>query len=116
LIAFERGQASIRATVARVAAAGLPILVPATVLAQAWRGGPRSALLARLLAGAIGDSLDERRAKEVGDRLGRYGKADVADAHVVCCALDQGAILVTSDPDDIEALTGSGEHLVVVSV
>lgn len=105
-----------RATVAWVAAAGLPILVPATVLAQAWRGGPRSALLARLLAGAVGDSLDERRAKEVGERLGRYDKTDVADAHVVCCALEQGAILVTSDPDDMEALMAPNEHLVLISV
>lgn len=116
MIAFERGQSPIRGTVARVAAAGLPIFVPATVLAQVWRGGSRAAPLARLLVGVLGDALDERRAKEVGERLGHHGKTDVADAHVVCCALEQSAILVTSDPEDMEALTGPGEALVLVSV
>jgi predicted nucleic acid-binding protein len=116
LIAFERGQTSVRATVARVAAAGLPILVPATVLAQVWRGGSRSASLARLLTGVLGDPLDERRAKEVGERLGERDRADIADAHVVCCALEQGAVLITSDPDDMASLAAPDEHLILVPV
>ncbi len=92
------------------------VVVPASVLAQVWRGGPRSAALARVIANAGTDSLDETRAKEVGERLGNHKKTDVADAHVACCALEQGAILVTSDPDDMAALTAPDEHLVLVSV
>lgn len=105
----------IRATLARVAAAGLPIIVPTTVLAQVWRGGSRAAPLVSLLAGLMGDALDEERAKEVGERLGRREMSDVADAHVVCCALEQGAIVVTSDPEDVRSLAAPEEPLVLIA-
>jgi predicted nucleic acid-binding protein len=68
-----------------------------------------------MAAGKV-DPLDEPRAKEVGERLGSRGKADIADAHVVCCALDLDADLITSDPDDIEALAEPKENLTLVSV
>lgn len=92
------------------------ILVPASALAQVWRGGARSAPLVRLIAAGKVDPLNELRAKEIGERLGRRDKADIADAHVVCCALDRDADLITSDPDDLEALAGPKENLTLVSV
>lgn len=116
LIAFERSEEQIDAFLDEAAEEGDEILIPASALAQVWRGGPRSARLALLLAGSKSDFLDEARAKEVGERLGRRGKVDIADAHVVCCALDRDADLVTSDPEDMEALVGAGESLTVVSV
>lgn len=91
------------------------ILIPASVLAQIWRGGPRSALLARLISAGEVDSLDEARAREVGERLGHRDKADIADAHVVCCALDRDAALITSDREDMEALVKPGEWLALVA-
>jgi hypothetical protein len=92
------------------------ILVPASALAQVWRGGARSAPLVRLMAAGEVDPLDELRAKEIGERLGRCDKSDIADAHVVCCALDRNADLITSDPDDMEPLAGPKENLTLVSV
>lgn len=92
------------------------ILIPASVLAQVWRGGSRSAIVSRLVSAGEVDPLDEARAKEIGERLGRRDKADVADAHVVCCALERDAELITSDPDDMESLAGPGENLVLVSI
>lgn len=92
------------------------LVIPASALAQVWRGGPRSASLARLIAAAESDSLDERRAKEVGERLGSRGASDVADAHVVCCALEHRAAVITSDPDDMEALASADERLTLVPV
>lgn len=92
------------------------ILIPTSALAQVWRGGPRSARLARLIAGSYCDDLDEARAKEAGERLGSRDKSDIADAHVVCCALDHDAELVTSDPADMRALAAPGEPLVLVSI
>jgi hypothetical protein len=68
------------------------------------------------VANAESDPLDEARAKEVGKRLGDRAKTDIADAHVVCCALAQNAAVVTSDRDDIEALAQSTEKLVLVSI
>lgn len=116
LIAFEHAGVQTAGFLNQAIEEGEEILIPASALAQVWRGGPRSARLARLVAGSESDPLDEARAKEVGERLGRRDKVDIADAHVVCCALDRDADLVTSDPDDMEALVGSGESLTVVAV
>lgn len=116
LIAFERFDDRIDALLDEAIEGGDEILVPASALAQAWRGGSRSARLARLIAGAEGDALDEARAKEVGERLGTRAKTDIADAHVVCCALEHEATVITSDGDDIEALATLDESLLLVSV
>jgi predicted nucleic acid-binding protein len=116
LIAFERAERRMAALFEEVIEEGEEILVPASVLAQVWRGGPRSARIARLMAGTISDALDEIRAKEVGERLGNRHKADIADAHVVCCAIERDAELLTTDRDDIEALIEPSERLMVVSI
>ena len=116
LIAFERGDRRIRGLLMLAGKTRDGILVPASALAQVWRGGARSAPLVRLIVAGKVDPLDERRAKEVGERLGSRDKADIADAHVVCCAIDHDAAVVTSDRDDMEALAESTEELVLVSV
>ena len=116
LIAFERAERRVAALIEETIEEGEELLVPASVLAQVWRGGPRSARIARLIAGSHSDPLDEPRAKEVGERLGNWDKADIADAHVVCCAIEFDAELLTADRDDIEALTEPGERLTVVSL
>lgn len=116
LIAFERFENRIDAFLEEVVEGDDEILIPTSALAQVWRGGPRSARLARLIAGSESDPLDETRAKEVGERLGNRDKADIADAHVVCCAIECDAELLTADRDDIEALTEPGERLTVVSI
>ena len=92
------------------------LIVPASALAQAWRGGPRSASLARLIDAGEIDPLDEVRAKEVGIRLGARRASDVADAHVVCCAVEHRAEVATSDPDDIRALADIGKPLALIPV
>lgn len=116
LIAFERGDRRIRGLLTIAGKTRERILVPATVLAQVWRGGSRSALVSRLVSAGEVDPLDESRAREVGERLGRRDNADIADAHVVCCALEYDAELVTSDAEDMRALAGSGENLTLVVV
>ncbi|HEX3173444.1 MAG TPA: hypothetical protein VHQ43_04400 [Solirubrobacterales bacterium] len=102
--------------VAEAGALGANLLVPAAALAQTWRGGPRSARLARLLNGSEIDPLDERRAREVGVRLGARGAVDVADAQVVCTAVEHGAAVATSNPNDIANLLRTGETLDIVPV
>jgi len=91
-------------------------VVPAGALAQVWRGGPRMARLARLLAGVEVDALDEARAKEVGLRLGAHDRADVVDAHVASCGAERAAAIATSDPDDIEALLTPTERARAIPV
>jgi hypothetical protein len=116
LIALERANEEVAALIEGAARLQARVVIPATALAQVWRGGSRSTHLARVIANAQTDALDEARAKEVGQRLGDRERSDVADAHVVCCALEPGVVLVTSDPDDMKALTEPGERLTVVSV
>lgn len=116
LIAFERFEDRIDAIVNQAIEEGEEILIPVSALAQVWRGGPRSARLARLVEGSESDPLDESRAKEIGERLANRDKTDIADAHVVCCALERDAELVTSDSEDMQSLASPGEPLVLISV
>jgi hypothetical protein len=116
VIAFERANEAVAALIEGAARLQAVVVMPASVLAQTWRGGPGSARLAKLIANSESDPLDKARAKEVGERLGNRGADDIADAHVVCCALERNAALVTADSDDMQALVEPGEELTVLSV
>jgi len=84
-----------------------PIVIPAAVLAQVWRGrGPRQARLLMLLGARIVSvqELTPTRAQVAGELCGRAGTADVVDASVVIAAWGNGSVVVTSDPDDLRRL------------
>lgn len=116
LIAVERYDRSMWALLAEARERGTKMVIPTTVLAQTWRGGPRSAPIARLLDGCALDDLDERRAKEVGLRIGAQGGSDVADGHVACVATAQRASVATSDPDDIAALGDPDAAIALIEI
>jgi predicted nucleic acid-binding protein len=116
LIAIERYDRSMWAILAEARERGTDTVVPASVLAQAWRGGPRSAPIARLLDACVIDSLDERRAKEVGVRLAARGTSDVPDGHVAVVATSRKAVVATSDPGDIAALADPDAPLPLIEV
>ncbi|MGH3979951.1 MAG: hypothetical protein ACRDRZ_13290 [Pseudonocardiaceae bacterium] len=80
--------------------------VPVGVVAQTWRGSPHQHATIRLLrAEAVCvDPLSEEVAYRVGLLLAMSGASDVVDAHVVLLARRMGAIVLTSDPDNIAAL------------
>jgi hypothetical protein len=76
--------------------------VPAPVLAEAWRGGPRQASLARMMAGCDVEAMNEGQARSVGELAGRAGHDDVVDVAVVEGALRRGGdVVVTSNADHI---------------
>ena len=79
---------------------GLLPVIPAAVLAQAWRGGPQP-LLARLLQGCVVEPIDESIARLAGRACARADTSDVVDAMVVVGALARGDLVVTSDVDDL---------------
>ena len=81
-------------------------LVPAGVLAQVWRGGPR-ANLSRLLAGCTVTPLDASLARAVGTLCGQARTSDVVDASVVVLARVMAAPVVTGDAADLRALAGA---------
>lgn len=80
------------------------VLVPAVVVTQAWRGGPRQARLARFLNGCTIVGVGDPLARAAGVLCGRAGTADAVDAIVVAAAVARGAIVVTSDPGDLATL------------
>lgn len=106
LVAFERADRRMQALVDEAALAGLPITVPAGVVAQAWRDGRRQARLARLLALPFVDVdvLDDPAARAAGVLCGRAGTNDVVDASVVLCARRHDSRVVTGDVADLTRL------------
>lgn len=106
LLAAEGGKPRIRALLRRAAERRLPLVVPAAVVAQAWRGGPRQARVARLLGAPETEvlPLDDSTARAVGLLCGRTGHPDVVDVSVVLCARERNHTVVTLDPDDLRAV------------
>ena len=79
-------------------------LVPAPVLAQAWRGGSRQASLSRLLALCDVEPMTEAIARQVGVLVGKSGHDDVVDVAVAEGAIRRKDAVVTSDPDHIRRI------------
>jgi predicted nucleic acid-binding protein len=82
-------------------------VVPAPVLAQAWRGGNREALLARFLAGCDIEALDNTRARVTGALAARAAVTDIVDACVAEGALRRRDLVVSSDPGDLHAIAAA---------
>lgn len=106
LIAFERGDRTVIALVARALHHGDTIAVPVGVVGQVWRDGRRQARLARLLASRQVEiePLDDEGARAAGQLCGVRGTHDVIDATVARSARRRRAPVVTSDPDDMQQL------------
>lgn len=103
LFAAEANRREFWALHARSLQRGERPVVPAGVLAQAWRGG-RQAQLSRLLRGCRIEGLDEQRARAAGFACGRSDTRDIVDASVVVGALARADLIVTSDSDNLQRL------------
>jgi predicted nucleic acid-binding protein len=105
LIAFERNEPRVRRLIELAVEHGVPVHVPAGVVAQAWRDGSKQTRLSRLVgSGWLSvQPLDTGEAKGAGIICGRRKTSDVIDASVVLLARRYSAV-VTSDSDDIARL------------
>jgi hypothetical protein len=101
LVAAERNDRRIWALHAGFLAEEVAPLVPAPVLAQAWRGGSRQASLSRLLAMCDVEPMTEAIARQVGVLVGESGHGDVVDVAVVEGAIRRKDAVVTSDADHL---------------
>ncbi len=111
LIAVEANRRELWALHKRSLERGQRPVVPAGVLAQAWRGGPQPNL-SRLLVGCRLEALTEHRARSAGVACARSGTSDVVDASVVVGALARNDLVVTSDPGDLRRIAaGLGRTL-----
>ena len=98
---------------------GRDIRVPAVVVGQAWRDSRRQVRLGQFLAGCQVDPVGLETAKAAGMLCGRAGTSDVVDATVVVMAAATGAVIWTSDPEDVKALadaSGARPALVIRAV
>jgi predicted nucleic acid-binding protein len=107
IIALARRDATARAFVRRASQRGDLIVVPAVVIAETTRGGPRDAPVNQVLK-TIDEvaAVTEATARMAGRLLGATGMgAAVVDALVAAEAVLGGpAVMLTSDPDDLSAL------------
>lgn len=107
LIAAERGERLMWARHRALLLRRVVPTVPACVVAQCWRGAPRQAQLARLLAGCEVEALDDARAKATGVLAGRARTTDIVDASVVEGALRRGDLIISSDEGDLAILAAT---------
>jgi predicted nucleic acid-binding protein len=109
LIALESGSRRMAVLVEEALASQAQLVIPAGVLAQAWRGGAGQARIARLLRASVTTviPLDQRQALRVGARCAATGVSDVVDVSVAVIARDRGHAVITSDPGDIQTVEPS---------
>jgi predicted nucleic acid-binding protein len=115
-VAFEKGDPRVRARLAAARRLGLELATSSPVIGQVWRDGRRQALIARLISATNVDAPDELVARRAGELLAKTRTHDIVDALVAGHAKD-GDTVLTSDPDDIEALlAAAGVRATVVTV
>ena len=98
---------------------GRDLRVPAVVVGQAWRNARRQVRLGQFLAACHVDQVGLETSKAAGVLCGRAGTSDVVDATVAVMAAATGAVIWTSDPEDIKALvdaSGPGPAVVIRAV
>lgn len=93
-------------------------VVPAPVLAEAWRGGPRQANLVRMLVGCRIEEMSAEQARRVGELAGKARHDDIVDVAVVEGAARRGDdVILTSNETHIrQVVKASGRRMRVESV
>jgi hypothetical protein len=103
LIALERNDRAMWRRITDARASREPPISHGGIVAQAWRGGARQALLAKSLSFIDVRSIDEALGRKTGALLAKSRTKDVVDAALVLIA-DDGDRIFTSDPEDIAHL------------
>lgn len=113
LIAGERNDRRMWALhMAFIAEEVIPV-VPAPVLAEAWRGGPRQASLARMMAGCEVEPMTADQARRVGELAGRANHDDVVDTAVVEGAVRRDDdVIVTSNESHLRRIADAARQLI----
>jgi predicted nucleic acid-binding protein len=104
LLAFERSDRRIHVHLKNAHLLGQELTIPTPVIAEAWRGGVRSARIARLLDASVVEPLLEELARTAGEALGSVKGAGAIDAIVMASAARRGDRVLTSDFDDMDRL------------
>lgn len=102
LIALERRKQRMLEVWAAARAAGRPILVPGVVVAEWWRG--RTDRREAILAGLSVVPVEEGLGRASGEALAGVAGSTVVDAIVMALAARHGAVVYSSDTEDLEDL------------
>jgi predicted nucleic acid-binding protein len=111
IIASERNDPTLAAILKAARKNRTPILVPATVVAETWRGPRAHARTAHLFGSVDGfPELNEQSARHVGALLAISKTAAIVDGNVVAIAIAlRPATIVTSDVHDVTHLLKSAK-------
>jgi hypothetical protein len=111
IIASERNDPTLAAVLKAARKNRTPILVPATVVAETWRGPTTHARTAHLFGSVdVFPELNEQSARHVGALLAVSKTAEIVDGNVVAIAIAlRPATIVTSDVDDVTHLLRSAK-------
>jgi predicted nucleic acid-binding protein len=119
VIALAQDDPGARAVLSVALRRGIPVYVPAVVVTETVRGGPRDAPVNRLLK-AVGEVVvvTEALARTAGGLLGATGSAaGAADAQVIATVLFLGGgVVLTSDPKDLTLLARDSPQVMVQTV
>ncbi len=109
IFASERNDPTLAAILKAARKNRTPILVPATVVAETWRGPRAHARTAHLFGSVDGfPELNEQSARQVGALLAASKTASIVDGNVVAIAIAlRPATIVTSDVHDVTHLLKS---------
>jgi predicted nucleic acid-binding protein len=103
LIAADRDDRRIWADHRARLEAGVVPVTTAPVVAQASRS-PRQVPLRRFLRGCDVVAFEASQAHAVGLLLAKSATSDIVDAQVAVTAARTGAVVITTDPDDLRTL------------
>ncbi|GAA1520353.1 hypothetical protein [Nocardioides humi] len=106
LLAIEWRNRAVLAAIRRAHEEGVPVRTSSGAVAQTWRNGARQVRLATALRGIDEHAIDAGASRRVGRLLADAGTSDVIDAHVATLC-DPNAVLLTSDPDDLDHLAAT---------
>jgi predicted nucleic acid-binding protein len=107
LVAGERNDRRMWALHAGFLAEEVAPVVPAPVLAEAWRGRARQASLSRLLAMCDIEPMCEEQARKIGVLAGKAGHDDIVDVTVVEGAIRRHDAVVTSNDEHIRHIANA---------
>jgi predicted nucleic acid-binding protein len=114
LIALERRKLRAVRVWATARRDQMEVFVPGAVIAEWWR--ERTDVRERIVAGITIEPVGERLGRAAGDALAATPGATVVDAIVMALAARLGAVVFTSDVDDLEELRAFFPGVRVLSI
>ncbi len=115
VIALSRNDQRARAVLAAAWEAGVEVSLPSLVVAETVRGSAKDAPVNRVIT-AVGQvrPADEGTGRVAGGLLGAARSNSTVDAVVVATAIELGGgVILTGDPDDLEALANGHREIVI---